>query len=330
MDALAVLVAVGVSGGPVSGPHSRTPWSSLFSSSSSSLGSSLPPLSSSFLSSSLEARSVDEGPSRFPLESASFGYASAILSDSIAFVPAATSARWPSSVPFGSSKALDTLAALVDLGGLSIPPLVVLPEVCGLPTAVGCWDGTRISLVEGLSDEAAFYTTLHELLHWGGFGDVNTERAAQAVWRLDHSASTVPTFFRAGSPFVGHWNTDGLPRSTRHVRSGMKTEAELMDPHLRFSVGQQHVSAYLSAASLAACSHFDGRGTWCHTSSDCGGSACSSIGLLLPQTCAPVTGVATDTDQRGLDRFTIIGFTVLGVAVASILLIGLGSLGGSE
>lgn len=101
----------------------------------------------------------------------------------------------------------------------------------------------------------------------------------------------------------------------------MQPLGELMDPHLRFNP-EQGVSAYLSAASLAASSRFSGRGRWCLGDSDCPeGVGCNAIGVLLPMTCGgpdhPV-----NYDQQRLDRAGIIGVTGIAVLGGGLLIIG--------
>ena len=83
----------------------------------------------------------------FALDAPSFGYASGILDESVVSVPSSGLA-WPGA-PFGSLRALDTLAILVDLTDLELPRFEVLPKVCSSPTAVGCYDGSTISIVNG-------------------------------------------------------------------------------------------------------------------------------------------------------------------------------------
>lgn len=83
----------------------------------------------------------------FALEAPSFGYAAGILDESVRSVPA-SGLEWPGA-PFGSMRALDTLAILVDLSNLALPEFRVLAEVCSSSTAVGCYDGIAISIVNG-------------------------------------------------------------------------------------------------------------------------------------------------------------------------------------
>lgn len=227
---------------------------------------------------------------------------------------------WGRNAPEGANLAVETLASYVNLTGLALPPLRVETVVCDLATAVGCWDGDAITLVPGLSREQAFYVTLHELLHWGGFGTAAAEPWAQAVWRAEHTGGRAPVFYAAGEKHPGHWDTRGATGT--HRASHMAASAELMDPKLRFA--DDRVSAYVSAASLAACGRFAGRFQWCVDDADCSavGAECVSVGRLMPRRCS-TGGQAATADDIALDRAAVMGYTAAGVVGAVAVTVGL-------
>lgn len=140
------------------------------------------------------------------------------------------------------------------------------------------------------------------------------------MWRVEHTNGPAPVFYAAGEAHPGHWDTT---RATGvHRASKMAASAELMDPRLRFS--DDRVSAYVSAASLAACGEFAGRFQWCVDDADCsaGGAGCVSVGRLMPRRCSTGGHAATE-DDIALDRAAVMGYTALGVLGAVALTVGL-------
>lgn len=260
----------------------------------------------------------------FPEGAPDIAYAASIYSEALLDVPLAAEIDH-TGLPPGADAAIDTLAMYVDLTGLELPPILEEPVVCGLTTAVGCYDGTKITLVPTLSAEQRFYVTLHELLHWAGFGTPETEARARAVWRAEHSGEP-PIFYRADGKHPGHWDTTRA--NGKHFSSHMIPAAELMDPHIQFSLIDRRASAYLSAASLAACPTFAGRALWCVDDSDCqAGAECLPIGKLMPRRCS-TDGYTATADDIALDRAAVMGYTALGAIGVVIITVGVASVAG--
>ena len=267
----------------------------------------------------LLAAALAESP--FREGSPDIGYTAAVYAEALLDVP-----TLQPGLPAGAAAAVNTLATYVNLDGLALPPIEQETVVCGATTAVGCYDGTRITLVPRLSDAQAYYVTLHELLHWGKFGDPRFEATARAVWRAEHTDRSAPIFYTAGQPHHGHWDTTAV--SGRHTASHMPAKAELMDPEISFSSLERGVSAYLSAASLAACGRFEGRALWCTSDADCAAPAtCVAVGKLMPRRCS-TTGQRMTPDDIALDRAAIMGYTALGAIGAIVATLGVSSVAG--
>lgn len=105
-----------------------------------------------------------------------------------------------------------------------------------------------------------------------------------------------------------HWNTS---KGGTHRRSGMSANAEIMDPFIGFSGNRAH--AYLSAATLAGCTRFNGRGVWCVET--CVDVPCVSTGDLWPRVCG------LSVDAQSLNKAEVFGYTLASVVGGTFIVL---------
>lgn len=212
-------------------------------------------------------------------------------------------------------RALQVLQNYLDLS-LAPPPIVYVSAM--EDNIVGKYYFTepiRIEVTNWLSDAQEFYVTLHELLHFAGFGTLHGIPDVSTLlenWDREFESTMQPVYDT-------HWTNVS---NSVHRRTGSPAQAELMTETLS---GQ----LFLSATTLLACT----RGgiinnKACIDAEDCAqGNVCSYPYSNLPGLCA-ANGTTIDNDLISSNKgnnndweiATIVVLSVLVVFVAALVL----------
>ena len=181
----------------------------------------------------------------------------------------------------------------------------------------GYWNGAvhseSIEIKNGLDKETEFFVAVHELLHFGGFGNVPTDNPAKIESATNHY-KTEFLGFAEGDPVIDeHWESV----SGTHIRSGQQASEEVMTP----SIGGD---AFLATSTLVACSRATtGSRNYCDENLDCEGNKTCILGQATTPGHCNIPEPTEEWPHTDSSNDAFVAILVSSLVVVVFVLIGL-------